>query len=57
MSSEKRPVNDNEDAPGKPEGKIDTPADENEPASPNPVSASDRAQADIKSLRAEQTQD
>jgi hypothetical protein len=56
MSTEKRPVNDYEDEPGKPEGKIDTSDDQDEPAS-NPVSASDQAQADIKSARDQQKQD
>jgi hypothetical protein len=57
MSSEQQPVNDYENEPGKPEGKIDAPNDNSEPSTLNPVSASDKVQADIKSLRDEYGQD
>jgi hypothetical protein len=51
MSSEQQPVNDYENEPGKPEGKVDAPNDNSEPSTLNSVSASDKVQADIKSLR------
>jgi hypothetical protein len=52
MSTEQQPLNDYENTPGKPEGKID---DSSLPTTNDPVtetpSASDKAQSDIKSLR------
>jgi hypothetical protein len=51
MSAEQYPTNDYENEPGKPEEKNDTPTNNSEPSSSNPVSASDKVQADIKSLR------
>jgi hypothetical protein len=51
MSTEQQPINDYENTPGKPEGKIyDSSPTTNDPFTETP-SASDKAQSDIKSLR------
>jgi hypothetical protein len=52
MNSEQQPINDYENAPGKPEGKIDDSSSTNDPVT-NTTSASEQAQSDIKSLRGE----